>query len=275
MLAVLNAVSVLASEAHGIPGSDWRAKVAVPLGILIFIGSVYLLVRANLGSRRGYLVLSTSLWGFMVIYALFWTFGAPGTPPTTGPQNLPGQEADAYQPVWRPFAGDSNIANDPDYAVAKSFPEGFSEQPPPSFTGSAEDGAADTLDFFASEPQLQGTVPVKPTWAADPESVRYAEAGNGYTIIAVTLRETYQIGADGEEPEGEVGQIIPDGQEYTAFAYFDPGSPLFPSLVVLGLMMLLFAVHAALLALDERRERRDRGAEVEQEAEPERVPAAG
>src|SRR5688572_24478959 len=104
---------VLATEG-GIPTSNPWSQLAVPLGVLIFVGSVYLLLRSNLGTRRGYLVMSTSLWGFGFLLSLFWAFGAPGTPANTGPQNLPGQELDAYQPVWFPFAADSNLATAPD-----------------------------------------------------------------------------------------------------------------------------------------------------------------
>ena len=124
MLATM--LTVLATEG-GIPAESPWAKVALPLGFLIFVGLTFVLVRSNLGTRRGYLVTATSLFGFMVIYSLFWAFGAPGTPPNTGPQNLPGQELDAYQPVFRPFAPDSQIAQDPDYAVVANHPVGFSE----------------------------------------------------------------------------------------------------------------------------------------------------
>lgn len=294
MLATLNALIVFASEAGGIPASDWRAKIAVPLGILIFVGSVYLLVRANLGTRRGYLVLGTSLWGFMVIYALFWTFGAPGTPPATGPQNLPGQDLDAYEPVWRPFAGDSNLANDPTYDVVKSFPEGFSE-PPPELAGEVATGVSEIQNFFSDSALLNPT-PVGATWKPVEGSARYAVAENDYPIIGVTYQETYQIGepADNAPPDAEppltvggekaandgsnvapegaqVGDIAEGGDTYTAFGFFDAGSPLFPSLLMLGIVTALFVLHALLLARDERIERREReGGVVAKERE--RVP---
>ena len=272
MIPTLAALYVLATEG-GIPASDWRAKIAVPLGILIFVGSVYLLLRSNLGTRRGYLVLGTSLWGFMVIYALFWTFGAPGTPPATGPQSLPGQDLDAYEDVWRPFAGDSNLANDPNYSVVKSFPEGFGAVPA-NFLPTANTGAEDTLTFFSTSAGLREK-PVGETWAVVPDSVRYTTSANGQPLIGATFQETYQLGPEGEEPEGEVGAVNPDGETYTAFAFFDAGSPLFPSLVMLGLVSLLFALHAALLYRDEGKERRARERTSEDQEEEGRLVPAG
>ena len=303
MLATLNSwFIVLASESHGIPGSDWRAKAAVPIGLILFVGSVYMLIRSNLGTRRGYLVMATSLWGFMVIYGLFWTFGAPGTPPATGPQNLPGQELDAYEDVWRPFAGDSLVADDQNYAVAKTYPEGFTDDPSgagenESFAGTADTGSGDILTFFSTKTDNLAKPPVGPTWAEVDR--KYAEAANGRPIIAVTFQETWQVaqirpgdpvpdepvltpnGVAANEgvpvaPSGtEIGDPVEGGQSYTAFAYFDAGSPAFPSLVLLGIILVLFALHALLLARDERREREERQALVTTaETADDRVPVA-
>lgn len=286
----MNWLQILAVESHGIPGSDWRAQLALPLGIVIFIGSVYLLIRSSLGTRRGYLVMGSSLFGFMVIYAAFWTFGAPGTPPATGPQNLPGQELDAYEDTWRPFAQDSLIAQDPTYAVVGNYPDGFSADPQgagldPGFEGEASVGADEVRNFFADgevlDPALMGDL-----WAEVESERRYARAENGRPIIAVTWQQTYQVAQvapgqppvvegvqltpDGERvnddgtnvapPDAEIGDIVEDGESYTAFAYFDEGSPQFPSFVTLIVMTILFAVHVALLARDERRERLEREA---------------
>jgi hypothetical protein len=308
MLATLNWLAILAAEAHGIPGDDWRAKIALPIGIVLFIGSVYLLVRANLGTRRGYLVTATSLFGFMLIYSMFWAFGAPGTPPATGPQNLPGQQLDAYEDTWRPFAGDSLVADDPTYAVARTYPEEFSDTPegaglPADFDEQqANTGADDVLTFFSTRAGPLQEPPMTAMWAEVEEERRYAVAENDRPIIAVTFVQTYQVaqadpGQPAEEdvagpqltpdgvrvaddggnvaPEGaEIGDPVEDGETYTAFAYFDEGSPAFPSLLTMVIMFVLFVLHALLLARDERRERLEREVVVAETAETEeRVPA--
>ncbi len=285
MLATLNWLTVLATES-GIPGSHPWAKLAVPIGLVLFIGSVYMLVRANLGTKRGYLVTASSLFGFMIIYVLFWTFGAPGTPPATGPQNLPGQELDAYEDTWRPFAADSNLANDPNYDVVKTHPEGFSRTPEGAglgqdFVATATTGSQDIQTFFATPGGAIASPPMKATWAEVPDTRGYAVADNGRPVVAVTYGQTWQVaqtapgrpapegppqltpdGVAAEEdgsnvaPEGvELGDIVQDGETYTAFAFFDKGSPKFPSLLLLGLTLLLFGIHALLLARDEKRER--------------------
>ena len=304
MLVTLNSwFIVLAAESHGIPGSDWRAKISVPLGIVIFLGSVYLLVRANLGTRRGYLVMATSLFGFMVIYGAFWAFGAPGTPPATGPQNLPGQDLDAYEDTWRAFAGDSLVADDANYDVVKSYPEQFSGNPEGAgldaeFEAEAGIGADEVQTFFSTAEGPLQEPPVGAQWAEVDRG--YAVADNGRPIIAVTFQQTWQVAqvapgqppADGEPqltPDGvragddvptapagtQIGDVVEDGETYTAFAYFDAGSPMFPSLVLLGIVLVLFVLHALLLAADETRERREREAVVADETPAEEPVGAG
>jgi hypothetical protein len=242
MVSFLIWLPVLATES-GIPTSDWRTQLAVPIGVTIFFGSIYLLLRSNLGTRRAYLLLGTCVFGFLTILALFWSFGAPGTPQATGPTNLPGQVPNEYQPTWVPFAVDSLVADMPEYSVVKQYPEGFSEVPE-GFAQQATTGADEIQTFFAS---AEGGDNVEDTAVYDPAEIRYAVAENGRPIIAVTYRAVNEAG--GPDPAQE---------PVTFFGFFDAGNPIFPSLVVLGIAVMLFVLHAFLLDRDEQRERRER-----------------
>ena len=294
-------VSLFLATEGGIPASSHWAKLAVPIGFLVFIGFTYLLVRSNLGTRRGYLVTAASLFGFLLVYALFWTFGAPGTPPNTGPQNLPGQELDAYQPVFRMFAPDSLIAEEPEYAVVQDYPNGFTADPPEGLTADVQLAIDETKTFFsdsesgnfATAPPLDATdtaltddVEVESETLQQAQGVKFAEAENGYPIVAIPYVPTYQIAAQAEFDEGEEPPLTPRGEPVAAdgsnlapegteigtpveeidgepveaqvfFAYFDAGNPYFPSFVTLAITFLLFVVHMGLLFLDESRERRE------------------
>lgn len=260
MLPALADLLILAQEEHtGYAPSDPLAKLAVPLGVIILLGSVYVLLRSNLGTRRGYLVLGTSLFGFITILSLFWAFGAPGTPAATGPTSLPGQPADAYVPTWYPFAGDSLLANEPEYQFVKSYPESFAQVPADLPGADVETGITTIQTFFTSEDFDVLAFP--DTWVADQQSILYRMAETGYPVIGVTFQET-----------DERLEIVPGGEEFTAFAYFDAGNPPFPSFVVLGFALVLFVVHALLLDRDERRERRRAADEAGETGETERQP---
>lgn len=259
MHEVLSGLTVVAAE--GIPADSPLAKLAVPLGALVFLGTPFLLLRSNLGTRRAYLVLGTSFFGFMIILGLFWTFGAPGTPQAVGPSYLPGQPRDAYQATWVPFAQDSLVAERPAYSFVQDYPDGFGEVPK-DFSGEAQNGADSIAGFFAESDTDIEREPVdgfSADWKID--QIRYAKADNGFPVIAVTYLET---GDQGEE-------VVDDPKEVTLFGFFDAGAILFPGLVVVGLAVVGFAIHALLLAADENRQRREE-AEAAQ-PEEERVPA--
>ncbi len=101
---MLTHVLFLASEgAEGIPGDHIAAKLAVPIGIVIFCGSVFALLWSNYGAKKGALIYSTAFFGFCMMLGVFWWFGAPGTPTFGGVQNFPGQAADTYASHWYPF----------------------------------------------------------------------------------------------------------------------------------------------------------------------------
>ncbi len=101
----------LAAEDHFIPGEHIAARLAVPLGILFFCGSVYLLLWSIYGAKKGALVYGTAFFAFAGMMGVFWWFGAPGTPPGTGPTYLPGQPSDHYQGRWYPMEPGSERAS--------------------------------------------------------------------------------------------------------------------------------------------------------------------
>ena len=296
-MTLITVLAALVPEGHIAP-SDPRAKIAVPLGILIFLGSIFVLLRSNLGGRRGYLVLSVSLWGFSTVLSAIWAFGAPGTPAGGGPLRLPGQAIDEYEPQWVAPAQDSTLGTDPRLDIVQQYPQGF--QPvPEDFRARAVNGADEIKNFFSG---FDDTSPysnvIESTWAPLTDRVGFAmsEDPRGFPIIAVPYVPTYQLAplpedapegtapvltVDGESPAPDGSNVAPPGTEVGApvvgaepvvlFGYFDRGNPLFPSYVVFAIIVVLFLLHIALLARDERREARERAA-ASATAEEDRTP---
>jgi hypothetical protein len=311
MMADLTSVvlAVAAAEEY-VPANDWRGVIALPAAIIIFFGSVFLLLKANLGTRRAYLVEATCFFGFTTVLSLFWGFGAPGTPQFTGPQALPGQSADYYTPKWVAFADDSTLA-DERFPIVKQYPEGFQEEGGGAAAGGdgaaeGETGQADTEgaseaasggaeeigNFFREE--RAGTQLIGDEWVlAGPPLAATVESGE--KVVGATYAKPFALDDEGEIPEGpdgqplfseeDVGQPIPDDfdvpsgvddavatlitpESYTAFAFFDPGFPMFPSLVMMVLSIGGFILHALLLGWDENRERERAVEEVVVEREP-------
>lgn len=77
-----------------IAGIAWdpgiRGILIVLVGVVVLMGSTYLILATNVGARLGFLVALTGLFGWMVILTLIWWL----TPPAIGPRgNIP---------TWKP-----------------------------------------------------------------------------------------------------------------------------------------------------------------------------
>ena len=115
---------LLATEGvEGLPPEHIASKLAVPLGIVIFVGAVFLLMWSNYGAKKGALIEGVALFGFCALIGVFWWFGAPGTPVATGLQNFPGQPADQYTAKWYPFEPGSDRAGE--FTLWREGPEAF------------------------------------------------------------------------------------------------------------------------------------------------------
>ena len=93
MLGLQQVLMAVAAAEEFVPPDDWRGVIALPAGIIIFFGGIFMLLKSNLGTRRAYLVEASTFFGFMLILSLFWGFGAPGTPRNTGPQSTAAETA--------------------------------------------------------------------------------------------------------------------------------------------------------------------------------------
>jgi hypothetical protein len=83
--------SILAQVAPPPPSGIWYPTIlgilVVAVAIMLFCGSIYVLLATNLGARLGFLAVFTALAGFMVLLTTLWMFTASplntlkGTPP--------------------------------------------------------------------------------------------------------------------------------------------------------------------------------------------------
>lgn len=246
MVALHNALLAVAAAEEYVPPDDWRGIVALPAGIIIFFGGIFLLLKSNLGTRRAYLVEASCFFGFMLILSLFWGFGAPGTPRFTGPQSLPGQPADYYTPKWIAFAGDSTLAQE-QFPVVTQFPEGFEvedfggdeavegdgdaaaaeDEADAAAAGDAAVGGVEEIGTFFRE-EHGGQTLIGEDWVpAGPPLVTFADTGE--KIVGATYAKPFTLNDEGEIPVGsdgeplfsedQLGQPIPE--DFTAPAGLD------------------------------------------------------
>lgn len=100
-------------------GNLVQGGLAVAVGFVLFFGSVLLMLSAVFGRKMGYLVLSVSLFGWMILFSAVWTFGffsqGPETPVDLGPRGR--------EPGWVVETAGQNVTDLP-YQQFTSYPTG-------------------------------------------------------------------------------------------------------------------------------------------------------
>lgn len=286
---------------------QWFGAAAVALvivGILIFIGTIYILLVAIYGWLQAYLVTMVSLMIFSIILSAVWLFGIPGTPPGTGPRGT--------EPYWVVFLADSEqglefaeeiqtFPADRSVQIPEEGPVADSEWRVPvadeQFPGAINvDGEVDAIKL-ALQPALAGYFQQQGTGSGDPADYNFRlegrapspeeEAlpvarllfypnGNVDTVDqgSRAVLETDQI----SDPAGKLlaGIDIPATENHPAirvFAYRNKGQVFMASLQWMVVSVILFVVHLLWLAGYENKQKR-REAELAAGTSPPREPVA-
>jgi hypothetical protein len=242
-----------------------KGLLVVLTGFVFLPGSVFMLLAANFGALKGYLIAATAFFGFLMMLSAVWLFGIPGTTPLTGPKGtqpsfnfftLNDPAAGTYDSV-RDFQGDTGNG-------WQAAPEGEVE------AGSAQETLKADLDTARQRAvqDLITTTNKQVKDSSDDLDVTNLDAKTFYTIQDGT--EVAAIVISPKTPAAGSGLKRPDFAPKTFFAYRDPGSPYLPSILFLAGSSLLFVVHLLLLGVAERR----RPLGVAQTPAPEAQPVA-
>jgi hypothetical protein len=202
---------------------------AVVAGVVIFFGSIYLLLAAVFGRLMGYLVTAVSFFGFMIIMSIIFVIGVPGsTPVNQGPRGV--------EPNWAPVAAGEEISS-PRFPVVAEYPEGPWREPTGELTEEVEGVTGAIQEFLAEraseEVELQPGEEISPTKFIV-QNVRFAE------VDGAMLGAAQAFFSDG----GPVVEV---------FAVFDEGNVPLPSWLFLGASILGFIAHLPFLDRAERK----------------------
>ncbi|MEX0952316.1 MAG: hypothetical protein WDZ26_00630 [Nitriliruptoraceae bacterium] len=298
----------LAVEA-AIPADHPAAWLAVPLGIVFFIGSVYLLLWSSYGARKSAAITGVAWFGFSFIIGLFWWFGGPGIPAGLGISHLPGQANDHYQSGWHAFEEGSERAGY--FPSVNNIAEFVSLEEYTGVAGQSEEeiqgnpGHADVAGSVSqgSDRMRDQFLPIDGNGVAQIGSerrTRFEEdaaasepAGAAgrmtpfYTAVAVDdpyliddpttgvrlARQEFQAVATFTDADGVPLEPVAVGESANWFSFYDPGQAWYPSALWTVSMFLLFVLSLVWLDRLEMREKRARTDEVT-EAEDLAVPIA-
>jgi len=220
-------------------------------GFICLAGSVYMLLAANFGALKGYLIAATAFFGLLIMLSTTWAFGLPETPPLTGPKGTPAslKEFTRQDPVASRFPkvdGFQGAAGN-GWSEAPAAPEGGGKLP------AADEELKADLDTarqaavakLIHERNKNVKDSSKELDVTNLDSRSYHTTDDGTTVAAIVISP--------KAPPAGSGLVRPNFAPVTVFAYKDKGAPLLPSYLFLAGSVALFAVHLLLLARAERR----------------------
>jgi hypothetical protein len=218
---------------------------AVLSGIIVFVGSVWLLLSMVLGPRLAYFVAASITLAFLLIMSVAWSVNPLG----------PVGEL----PSWNPVAI-SEDASQIEFGPASSYPDNPWRVPSEEDTteqtqkSELETEAGDYFESALTEGDLD--VAAGSTGAASTDETRFLEQ-DGDLFGAVTLEVT--------PPAGGGGGATQEPATVVAVLEYHPGNPLGRARIAVAGAFVLLVLHLFGLSRSERRARRE--AEAERRAE--------
>lgn len=228
-----------------------KGALVLATGVLLLPGSVIMLLSANFGALKGYLIGGAAFFGFVFVLSLIWIFGLPGTPALTGPKGT--------DPSFKQFELNSSLATR--YDAAQQFQgdagNGWQAEPAEPVGGAKlpADQEALRADLETAKQAIQQKL------IADfNKDVKESSKELDVTNLDAKVFYTHQKGTElaavvisGKEPPQGSGLEKPSFAPKTFFSYRDPGAPYVPSLIVMVIALVLFLAHMLGLSAAERR----------------------
>jgi hypothetical protein len=209
-----------------------KGSIGTVMGIVLFIGTVLLLLSAVFGRLMGYLVLAVSLFGWMIVFSALWTFGfysqGLDTQNNLGPR---GEEAG-----WVVAAAGQNLT-DVEHEEFATYPEEGWRDPAAGQRTSISSAIQSYLAEQANEEAGLGEF--------DPGA--FTTTNFAVEDVATTTAE------DGTQLAAGRGYYTGGGPLTTVFLEFGAGSVSRYSWMFLIGSTILFAVHLPFLDRAERR----------------------
>lgn len=247
-----------------------KGALVLAIAVLLLPGSVIMLLSANFGVLKGYLIGGAAFFGFVFVLSLIWIFGLPGTPALTGPKGT--------DPSFKQFELNSSLATR--YNAVQQFQgaagNGWQEEPAEPVGGAKlpADQEALRADLETAKQAVQQqlitdfnkdvTKSSKELDVTNLDAKVFYTNQNGTELAAVVIT--------GKQPPAGSGLEKPTFAPKSSFAYRDPGAPYVPSLIVMVVALVLFLAHMLGLGAAERR--RPLGPAPRAPADATRIPAS-
>lgn len=228
---------------------------ATVASVIVFCGSVFLLLAMLMGARLAYFVTASVTLAFLFIMGLIWSFTNPLTP--LGPVgDLPEWETISVVEEGEPLEGPNASAYDgADTEGGGWQPVDEEDDEDATFAGELGSAALEAATQAMEEGDLPEGVDSN---TADTDSIRFLEQeGEVYGAVVLTAPSTAAGGEDTDLPPGEGAEPAVD---VVALMRRDPGNPLGLARLILAGTTVLLILHLVGLSMSEKKARRAREA---------------
>jgi hypothetical protein len=226
----------------------WKGIAVILCAIILFVGSVYVLLSAVFGMRMGYLVLAVSFFGWMIVFSSIWTFGQPKILGVTGTLRNLGPRG--TEPHWQVFAAGTGPLKSK-YEGTEKYP-GPPWQLPSAANRSAVDTAKTAVQKYLVE-QATEQLEKQGVKVCSPEAV---QAPTCYTFDPSTFVVTdfeFMPAKDGTSLAAAHAFFTAGGPELTVYAYHDSGNVQAYSFAFLAVSIFGFIIHIPFLDRAEKK----------------------
>jgi hypothetical protein len=210
--------------------------------VLIFCGSVWLLLAVIMGPKLAYFVSASVTLGFLLIMGAVWSYGTP-----LGPVG--------QMPSWNGV--DAAAVGDPlDFGPASSYPDSPWAPADPedahqvTIVGELENAASDFLEEQLGDDKLDTFERVGDAIIDSEQTRLLTDGGDQYGAVTFTLLEV-------EPEEGEEEAEPVQGEDTVVVMEYDPGNPSKPARMITAGTFILFLLHLFGLSRSEKRSNRD------------------
>jgi hypothetical protein len=231
----------------------WKGLGVTIAGVILFIGSVYILLAAIFGRWMGYVVLMIGLSGWMILQSALWLFGfwSQGleTPTNLGPRGA--------EPAWLVLEAGLEAGADRFSSTYEAFPgdpwrevggQEAAPAAPPTDGATTADAEGENADIQ----QVTGSATSFLSDQANEELGLEPDTAEAVTPTQFTI-DTIAFAREGETRLAVVrAHFNGGGPQTTLSMYFDAGSVPRYSYMFLAGSILLFALHLPLLDRAER-----------------------
>lgn len=219
---------------------------AVVSGLIVFVGSVWLLLTVIMGARLGYFVTASVTLGFIFIMTLVWSYGTPLGPVGQMPEwNGVDLNEDASQLEFGPAA---QYPDEPWEVPAEDDTEALTK------AAELESAAVDYLAEQIGEKKGGEFLAEADAQVQADSSRLYSEGEDEYGALTLEASTSAIEKAKEADPDQDV---TPEDATMVVVMKYDPGNPLGKARMIAGGTFLVFALHLFGLSRAERKVKKE------------------